>query len=107
MIIVVSRDKLAILAVLFLALILRFHQYGEFPRMGETKDEFAWSWLGMSLLSGNEPTSWSWFDHYPDSYMLSLGEGGNQADYRIVSPVFDNPPTTPKPISTFIVGFFR
>jgi 4-amino-4-deoxy-L-arabinose transferase-like glycosyltransferase len=77
-----------IIPIALLGFMLRFHNYGEYPLMGETKDEYAWSWAGSSLLRGNPPTSWSWYTHYPNRYTDEfLGE-----TFPIVSPWFDHPP---------------
>lgn len=81
-------SSLIMAAVLMLAFIFRTWGFDSYPLAGETKDEFAWTWLGESLLSGDPPTSWSWFEAYSDAYVIELA--GSQ--FRIVQPTFDNPP---------------
>lgn len=84
-----DRNELSIvLLILILSLGLRLFRFDQFPVAGSTQDEYAWTWLGNSLLSGQPPTSWSWFPHYEHSYAVTL----NRAEFRIVWPVFDNPP---------------
>lgn len=82
------RSYVVLAVVLMLALIFRTWGFDHYPLAGETKDEFAWTWLGESLLSGNPPTSWSWFEEYANAYVVKLA--GSQ--FRIVQPTFDNPP---------------
>jgi len=85
--IVIKKHSLLLWIILGLALMLRWYGYAHYPIAGETKDEFAWTWLGQSLLTGQPPTSWTWFEHY-QAEMVQMG--GNQ--YRLAKPVFDNPP---------------
>jgi 4-amino-4-deoxy-L-arabinose transferase-like glycosyltransferase len=83
-----NSNIIIVAVIMVLALGLRAWHYGQYPGAGETKDEYAWSWLGESLLAGNPPTSWSWFGHYKNSELVIIDNN----PYRIVSPVFDNPP---------------
>lgn len=80
--------------ILVLAFLLRFNRYAEFPIVGETADEFAWTLLGASLIQTGTPTSWSLFDVYED-YWITEEESfdiGTGQQYPLVSPVFDHPP---------------
>lgn len=79
---------LSIVFVTFLAFILRFHNYAQFPAHDATADEKAWTWLGASLLTEGQPTSWSLFHSYEDDYIYQ--KRGNEAP--LVRPALDHPP---------------
>ncbi len=74
--------------LLVLSLVLRFHRYAEFPVGGETRDEYAWTMLGASLIQEGEPISWSYFKSYKPFREMDLA-GQN---YPIVRPSLDHPP---------------
>ncbi len=89
---------LSIVFVTFLAFILRFHNYAQFPAHDATADEKAWTWLGASLLTEGQPTSWSLFKSYADKYVYQyLGD-----DITLVRPALDHPP-----LFSFIPGVFH
>lgn len=79
---------ISILLITFLAFILRFHNYALFPAHDATADEKAWTWLGASLLTEAQPTSWSLFHSYEKGYIYQ--ERGNSAP--LVRPALDHPP---------------
>lgn len=83
-----KKTNLALIIILLLSFLLRFHRYAHFPVGGETKDEFYWTWIGTSLLKGEPPTGWSWSPAYTESKLVKLGGW----EFRIVKPNFDNPP---------------
>jgi len=87
-----------IILILLLAFSLRFYKYGQFPVVGETMDEYAWTFLGSSLIQDRMPTSWSYFDAY-QTYTLFRFQG---AKFRMVQPVMDHPP-----LFSLIPGFFH
>ncbi len=74
--------------ITFLAFILRFHNYALFPAHDATADEKAWTWLGASLLTEGQPTSWSLFHSYENGYIYQ--ERNSSAP--LVRPVLDHPP---------------
>lgn len=74
--------------LLTLALGLRFKDYYLFPVGGETADEFAWTYLGSSLLQTGQPTSWSYFAPYAPDYIYS----DKLAGAPLVRPALDHPP---------------
>lgn len=80
--------------LLILAAVVRFHKYAEFPVVGETADEYAWTMLGASLIETGEPASWSQFDAYKDNQVTDVVMKNPQtgARFPIVRPVFDHPP---------------
>lgn len=67
---------------------LRINQYWQFPVVGETRDEFAWTFLGSSLLQTGEPTSWSYFSAYGERQKIQMGEHY----FELVTPALDHPP---------------
>lgn len=74
--------------LILLAFGLRWHDYAQFPVVGETQDEVAWTLLGGSLMQTGTPTSWSWFSAYPNTEIVQWG----RTDFRLVTPVVDHPP---------------
>ena len=79
---------LIIVGILLVAFVLRAHQYYEFPIAGETADEYAWTYLGSSLIQDGQPSSWSYFGPYQPDYVYQHRE--NEAP--IVRPALDHPP---------------
>ncbi|MBI2327299.1 hypothetical protein HYU92_03165 [Candidatus Curtissbacteria bacterium] len=77
-----------LLLITILGLILRFLDYDKFPPFDATKDEFFYSWAGMSLIQTGTPKSWSIFNAYPDGELVY--KWGTW--YRLVSPWLDKPP---------------
>lgn len=74
--------------ICILGMFLRLFQYWDFPVFGETQDEFAWTFLGSSLLQKGEPTSWSYFAPYTQKeHVVLRGES-----YWFVTPALDHPP---------------
>ena len=69
-------------------LLLRFIDYDRVPAFGETRDEFAYPWAGMTLLQTGVPKSWSWFSAYPDGVIYQKWGG----PFHIVSPWLDQQP---------------
>ena len=67
---------------------LRLWHYSQFPIYGETGDEWAWTWLGSSLIKTGHPSSWSFFKSYQPKYQISVTED----EGPIVSPALDHPP---------------
>lgn len=84
----ITKKNLSLLFILFLSFILRFYHYAQFPVAGETMDEFAWTFLGSSLIQEHRPISWSHFGQYQviDTFYFQ------NAEFKMVSPVMDHPP---------------
>ncbi len=80
-----------ILAVLILAfgLTLRARNYATWPREGATFDEYAWTWLGISLLKTGVPTSWSPHPAYRVRVPYVNPRG---ARFTLVTPYLEHPP---------------
>lgn len=79
--------QLPLLAILLLALILRLHNFAQFPIAGETSDERAWTMLGASLIQTQRPSSWSYFGAYE-----KFGAIISNKLEPVVSPALDHPP---------------
>lgn len=83
-------EVLLVVCILILAFFLRVHNYAEFPIVGETADEYAWTMLGSSLIQTGVPASWSNYGLYEKYRVGALDIG--IATYPVVQPVFDHPP---------------
>ncbi len=75
-------------SVLFIGLILRFHNYSMYPQRGATADEYSYSFQGVSLLTKGVPISWSTFTMYGEPRHLTI----NNMYFPIVQPYFDHTP---------------
>ena len=78
-----------LIAILVLGLTLRAHQYATWPREGATFDEYAWTWLGMSLWTTGVPTSWSPHQAYTNRQSYINPKGGA---FTLVTPYLEHPP---------------
>lgn len=78
-----------LIAILLLGLGLRAHQYATWPREGATFDEYAWTWLGMSLWNTGVPTSWSPHQAYTNRTRYINPKGGV---FTLVTPYLEHPP---------------
>src|SRR3989344_4025422 len=87
---IIKRKSLIILfSVLLLGFVLRAHNLSTWPRLGATFDEYAWTWLGMSLIHDGVPSSWSNYAEYAD--FREYKEYQN-ATFWIVKPYLEHPP---------------
>ena len=92
------RIRVLVVAIFLVAAGLRLHHLTDFPALGRTADEYAWTWSGMTLLNQGMPRSWSWMPAY-GNVRVSTWHG---ADYRIVQPWFDHPPLYPLYVGAFM-----
>ncbi len=76
-------------AILLIGFGLRYHNYTTWPREGATFDEFAWTFLGLSLLDYGVPISWSPHAAYTDRVEYYNPQG---AHFRLVMPYVEHPP---------------
>lgn len=91
-----SKFKIStVVFILFVSLILRLHNYEQYPQRGATSDEYSYSFLGMSLLKDGIPTSWSSFQAYKNRQDLTI----RNLYFPVVYPYFDHPP-----LSGFLTG---
>lgn len=75
-------------AIVLLGFNLRESKLYSAPRLGATFDEFAWTWLGMSLIDHGMPKSWSPHPQYENATIIK----NNGAYFRIVTPYLEHPP---------------
>lgn len=80
---------LVLVAILVLGLALRSYNYSTWPREGATFDEYAWTWLGMSLWNTGIPTSWSPHHAYTNRRSYINPKGGA---FTLVTPYLEHPP---------------
>lgn len=82
--------KIIILLVIILSLgfSLRYYHFYTYPRHGATFDEFAWTWLGISLIQDHTPISWSSQPQYKERKHL-IYQG---AAFWLVHPYLEHPP---------------
>ncbi len=75
--------------ILCVGMSLRYHNYQTWPREGATFDEFAWTFLGISLWQDGRPTSWS-----PHGAYEKRQEYYNpkETHFTLVTPYLEHPP---------------
>lgn len=78
-----------LLFILIVGLSLRMHNYSVWPREGSTFDEFAWTFLGLSIWENGIPSSWSPHKAYKSRRDYFNPQG---AHFTIVSPYLEHPP---------------
>ena len=79
---------LAWVGIVALGLGLRIYHLDQNPAHGDTADEYAWAWSGMTLWSEGSPTAWSWLDGY-GNFPVVQWRGG---PVKLVRPWMDHPP---------------
>lgn len=75
--------------ILMVGLFLRSYNYTVWPREGATFDEFAWTFLGLSLWEKGVPSSWSPHKAYKNRVEYFNPQG---AHFTIVTPYLEHPP---------------
>jgi len=81
-------DRLLLISILLLGFYLRVHDLNTWPRKGATFDEYAWTWVGISLIQNHVPISWSPHPQYKDSKDIIY----QKTHFRIVKPFLEHPP---------------
>jgi energy-converting hydrogenase Eha subunit C len=76
-----------VLLILLFGVWLRLWDIGTTPFAGETKDEYAWTFLGSSLLETGIPYSWSYFAYENQEDLII-----QNMYFPIVTPALDHPP---------------
>lgn len=84
-----KKTLIVLVVILVLGFILRAHNLNTWPRLGATFDEYAWTWLGMSLIEEHVPSSWSPHEQY-EGYREHLVF--QNAEFWIVKPYLEHPP---------------
>lgn len=86
---IINKTLIAFLSIIILGFILRSHNFTVWPRLGATFDEYAWTWLGMSLIQTHAPSSWSSYEQYVGYREYKKYQG---ATFWIVKPYLEHPP---------------
>jgi hypothetical protein len=90
-------EVLALAAVLAVALLLRFHDYGAAPLLTDNADELQFTWLGLNLITHGDAYTWSYFPGYA-SYTTLHAFGSS---FPMVHDWMDHPP-----LFGYIIGGF-
>lgn len=81
--------SLLLLLILLFGFGVRYHNYTVWPREGATFDEFAWTFLGLSMWEKGVPTSWSPHTAYKKRVEYFNPQG---AHFTLVTPYLEHPP---------------
>lgn len=87
--IIKRKTYIILFAILLLGFVLRADNLTTWPRFGATFDEFAWTWLGMSLIKEQVPSSWSSHEAYEGHREHKVYK---DAKFWIVKPYLEHPP---------------
>ncbi|OGH08643.1 MAG: hypothetical protein A2152_03185 [Candidatus Levybacteria bacterium RBG_16_35_6] len=74
--------------ILILGFSLRYNNLYTWPRLGATFDEYAWTWLGISIIQNHTPISWSPHPQYKDFKDITY----QKTHFRLVRPFLEHPP---------------
>ena len=77
-----------IVAIIILGFWLRSDNLYTWPRLGSTFDEYAWTWLGVSLIEDQAPRSWSRHPQYSDREDIIY----QKTAFVLVKPYLEHPP---------------
>lgn len=84
-----KRILVTLFTIVLIGFILRANNLTKWPRLGATFDEYAWTWLGVSLVKNHIPSSWSPHAAYEGHRKYARFEN---ADFWIVKPYLEHPP---------------
>ncbi len=89
------------LICLIVSFVYRNKYYWNFPPVADTFDEYASAWLGLSLLRGGIPTSWSFLSVYRSGIVKDskLDLVGTKISVNNIVPTLGNYGSFAKPIS--------
>ncbi|HEX6977568.1 MAG TPA: hypothetical protein VF185_04445 [Patescibacteria group bacterium] len=89
------------LICLVVSFVYRNKYYWSYPPVADTFDEYASSWLGLSLLRSGVPTSWSFLTVYKGAIVKDskLDLVGTKISVNNIVPTLENYGSFPKPIS--------
>lgn len=84
-----KKTFILLFSIILIGIFLRADNLTSSPRLGATFDEFAWTWLGISIIQDQVPSSWSPHPQYEGhrEYKRYLN-----ADFWIVKPYLEHPP---------------
>src|SRR3972149_11249483 len=90
-----------VIFILIVSFVYRNRYYWEFPPLEENFDEFAYGWLGASLVKTGIPTSWSFIPDYVKGYKKGMEIVVEGFAFRIdgVLPNRENYRNFPKPMA--------
>ena len=74
--------------IIVLGFCLRYNNLYTWPRLGATFDEYAWTWLGISIIQNHTPSSWSPHPQYKNFKDITY----QKTHFRIVRPYLEHPP---------------
>jgi 4-amino-4-deoxy-L-arabinose transferase-like glycosyltransferase len=74
--------------ILILGFSLRHYNLYTWPRFGATFDEYAWTWLGISLIQNHVPMSWSPHPQYTNKKLIVY----QKAYFYLAKPYLEHPP---------------
>ncbi len=77
-----------LIGIILLGFLLRSNNLYTWPRLGATFDEYAWTWLGISLIQNHLPTSWSPHLVYSNAKDITY----QKTHFRLVTPYLEHPP---------------
>ena len=85
------RHSAALVGIVILGAVLRFHQYDDLPFHHETADEYQHGWEGWTLLHEGTPAAWTFYPQsYPPGHVSPFRWFGDS--YYLARPYFDHPP---------------
>jgi len=77
-----------LLIIIVLGFYLRSNNLYTWPRLGATFDEYAWTWLGITLIQDHAPQSWSPHPQYKNFRDITY----QKTHFRLVKPFLEHPP---------------
>lgn len=95
---IVRYKAFLLIAILVTGFLLRYHNHTTWPREGATFDEYAWTWLGVNLITRGVPVSWSPHPQYSNRIHYISPKG---ARFWLVSPYLEHPP-----LFGLVAGFY-
>jgi 4-amino-4-deoxy-L-arabinose transferase-like glycosyltransferase len=97
----ISKPNIILTVMLLLILLggyfLRLYQHDQVPFPGESRDEYSFTWLGLSLLTIGQPVATSGLSPYQHQWKylnpdLTFNNFANPNPFPIDKPWFDHPP---------------
>lgn len=82
-----SKHAFLVFFILIIGMGLRLWNLGQVPPRGETADEYAWIFLGSSLIQEQKPIAWSYFPYPQYDHRTIQG-----MYFPVVDPAMDHPP---------------
>lgn len=83
------KTYIILFSIVLLGLVLRADNLTKYPRLGATFDEYAWTWLGMSLIKDHVPSSWSNYEVHKNHREYKEYQN---VKFWIITPYLEHPP---------------